>query len=129
MEEYINYLNEYQKILDEKIDEYITTSKVTRDDTLHDEIKIIWSPDKKISPSFDRLEKYALEEYNYKNEKINSLLKAIFYYGDYYKDDLYDRLNNTDPCDFKTIIRDIIAFTIAITERQYDEENNLIDDE
>lgn len=129
MEEYINYLNRYQKILDEKIEEYITTSKVTRDNTLHDDIKIIWSSDKKISPNFDRLEKYALEEYNYKNEKINNLLKAIFYYGDYYKDCLYHRLNNTDPCDFKTIIRDIIAFTIAITERQYDEENNLIDDE
>jgi hypothetical protein len=68
MDEYINYLNEYQKILDEKIEEYITTSKVTRDNTLHDEIKIIWSPDKKISPNFERLEKYALEEYDYKNE-------------------------------------------------------------
>ena len=47
----------------------------------------------------------------------------------YYKDCLYKQLNRLYQCDFKTIIRDIIAFTIAITERQYDEENGLIEDE
>jgi hypothetical protein len=56
------------------------------------------------------------------------LLKGIFYYGGYYKDCLYKQLNRLYQCNFEKIIENIIAFTIAITERQYDEENNLIDE-